>query len=113
MKNFLNFSHTIHSTTKKRPIDFIIKNFSKEDIDELSKLYQKQKLERVQMLNKTRESKELVDNIVCNRQTPKNKPKYKKLSEYNRDGNYVTDNSNNRKTKYYKTQLKRRYKFQE
>lgn len=114
-KIFTCYNNTIHTTTKMRPIDFIIKNFDKESIEELSKLYEKQKIERIEKLNKNRdhEPKELLDNIVRNRQIPKNKPKYKKLVEYTRNGNYVIDDSNNRKTKYYKTQLKRRYNFQE
>lgn len=50
--------------------------------------------------------------IVINRQIAKNKPKYKQLDKYGRHGNYVVDSSNKRRTKYYKMQLKRRYKFQ-
>lgn len=111
-KIFTTYNRTIHSTTKKRPIDFIIKNFCKEDIDNLSKEYEQRKIKKINKLNNERncESNQL-ENVVINRQIAKAKPKYKKLDSHDRKGNYVVDTSNNRKVKYYKSQWKRKYRF--
>lgn len=107
------YNNTIHSTTKFRPIDFITKNLDKDYIKRLKEKYEHEKNQRITKLNVNKNvAYNLTDNIVKNRQLPKVSPKYKQLAKFTRQGNYVVDNTNKRNTKYYQTQIKRRYKFQ-
>lgn len=109
------YNDTIHSTTKLKPIDFILKNISKQDIASLVDRFQKQKEIRTNNRNKNIEpstTENQCSNIVQNRAIFKSRPKYKKLNQFEQDGNYVVDRSTKRNTKYHKKQLKRKYKHQ-
>lgn len=112
-KIITTYNNTIHSTTKCRPIDFINKEISKEEIESLAKKLETEKNRRTERINRNRNNNtDLHDNIVFNRDIQKNKPKYKKLTKFKADPKYTTDTSNKRLTKYYKKQRKRKYKYQ-
>lgn len=108
------YNNTIHSTTGARPIDFITKNLTNEEIEGLHKRFHEQKLNRIQNLNLKRDHVySLTPNIVKNRNIAKNSSKYRKLDLSSIDSRkYITDTSNRRRTKYCQNQRKRRYKYQ-
>jgi hypothetical protein len=109
----LMYNRTIHATTKQRPIDFLTKNISKEEIEEISKAQEEQKRTLIQRLNNNKiQSENLHENIVINRECGKQKPKYKKLKNYKIENNRIIDTSNKRNIRYCKNQRKRKYKFQ-
>lgn len=108
--NFYN--NTIHSTTKMRPIDFLTGNFDKEEIKKLHDRFHNDKTKRIEKLNNNRDTNyRLSDHLVRNRNIAKNSPKYKRLDRFENNDNYVIDTSNKRRTRYYKTQIKRRFKY--
>lgn len=107
------YNNTIHSTTKLKPIDFIEKNLTQEEIQSLAQRFKQEKEERIFRKNKNKgENFKQCNDLVRNRTIAKCEPKYKRLGKYEVQGNYVVDKSTNRNTKYYKKQLKRQYKYQ-
>lgn len=106
------YNQTIHSTTKFKPIDFITKNLTKEEITNFANNYQEQKTKRINKINQNRKENERTNNIVQNRGITKNRPKYKRLISYSKNNDYTIDTSNKRLTKYYVSQRKRQFKFQ-
>lgn len=107
------YNRTMHSTTKMKPIDFINKNLTAEDIRALSDKFHEEKVRRIDYLNRKRNSTfNQCENIVTNRTIVKNNPKYRKLNNFCSNGNYTIDKSTKRNTSYHKKQLKRKYKYQ-
>lgn len=106
------YNKTIHSTTKFRPIDFLNKNLTKEEISDLANFCQNNKIKRIEKSNLNRNEIKALDNIVINRGVTKNRPKYKKLTSFTANPDYTIDTSNKRLTRYYKSQRKRLFKFQ-
>lgn len=107
------YNNTIHTTTKLRPIDFINKNYDRNEIQTLAKRLAEEKEDRIKKLNKNRTSEyKLNENIVSNRNIAKNSPKYKRLNNYKRQGNYIFDTSRKRNIKYNTSQQKRKFKYQ-
>lgn len=107
------YNDTIHSTTQLKPIEFITKNLDRKNINDLKEKFEIEKVKRTEKLNKNRNPiPKITENIVQDRQIQKISPKYKRLKEYSKQNNYVVDRTNKRNTKYYKTQQKRKYKYQ-
>lgn len=71
------------------------------------------RIEKINLNRDTQNQNNLSNNIVKNRRIAKIGPKYKILNQYENQGNYVKDTSNRRNTKYYKTQIRRRFKYQQ
>lgn len=106
-----SYNNTIHSTTNFRPIDFLQKNFNKNDIKNLSEKLAKEKQQKIDKLNSSRDKNpKISENIVKNRNIAKNSPKYKRIKVYTKDKNYITDKKDKRNVRYYKSQLKRKFK---
>lgn len=72
----------------------------------------REKQTRIDSINKTRDSDYVLqDNIVTNRDVGKIKPKYKEITNYVRENDYVHDLDRN--VKYYTHQRKRLFNYQE
>lgn len=66
------YNRTIHTTTKQRPIDFLIKNLSREDIASLAEKFENDKEIRIRRLNRKNSADlKLCKNIVKNRAVAK------------------------------------------
>lgn len=109
------YNRTLHTTTKLRPIDFLIKNFDKETIHNLKLKFEAEKEARIAKLNtnRSKDISNLHNSIVKNRNIAKNCPKFKKLTNFRKDGEYVVDISSKRHNKYCKQQRKRIFKYQD
>lgn len=113
-KVVLIYNDTIHSTTKLKPNDFLSKNLTKTDIEEMVKMFSSEKQKRMGKINKNRDPDlHLTDNIVVNRTQVKNDPKYRLLRTFDKEGDYLTNRGRpGFGTKYYTSQIKRNYKYQ-
>lgn len=109
-KAIVSYNNTIHSTTKNRPIDLLNNLVSQEEINKLSQTLHEQKSKRINVINtKTnRVNKDTFENdIIVNNRVSKSKPKYKKVYNCRKEGNYLISNDNKFK-KIYKSQVKRK-----
>lgn len=114
-KAIIAYNNTIHSTTKLKPIDFINNSISRDDLKEMSDKLNEKKRDRINAINMKQNNinhSNFENNYVKNYRVGKSQPKYKKISNYRVEGNHLVSNDNKFK-KIYKTQVKRKYTFQD
>lgn len=110
------YNKTIHSTTGKRPLDFINGNIKLDEFEEIFNKIQNSKIKRIEKSNKNREKVDLKDkdhlyiksrNVISKEY--KLLPRYKKLdSKIATEDHYIDKKG----IKYYKDQVKRKYKYE-
>lgn len=106
------YNDTIHSTTNTKPINFINNLITKEELFELTKIWDAEKKKRITELNNnTKDVTNFENDLVKNYRVSKAQPKYKKITKFRKDGNYLVSDENKFK-RVYKNQVRRKYKYQ-
>lgn len=106
------YNQTLHSTTRHKPIDFINNLISADDLEIFATGQHEAKEKRIEQLNQGRNQSGDFGNVfVDNNRVSKSRPKYKKIENFSIQGNYITSN-NDKFKRLYKTQVKRRQKYQ-
>jgi len=111
-KAILAYNNTIHTTHNKRPIDFLNNSLSKEEIKEIAKKLVEKKtkiIDETNIRHHNRNHVQFENKYVKNYRVSKAKPRYIQLDHINRQNNHIITDRNK---KYYKTQVKRKYKYQ-
>lgn len=114
-KAVISYNNTIHSTTRIRPIDFINNLLSEQDLNTFSEKLHKGKEGKIKALNNKNNrtnDQNFENNYIKNYRVSKSQPKYKKINNFQREGDHLISKNNNFK-KVYKTQVKRKFKFQD
>lgn len=110
-KIIMYYNNTIHSTTKRKPVDFRNGTINQEEYPSIRNSIIKMKENTINKLNETRENVDIqTGNIyIKDERGGKNHSKFRKIVVSELDNDHViTDNG----YKYYKSHIKRKKKFQ-
>lgn len=104
------YNDTIHSTTGRKPIDFINGTITREDYISIKEKIEKKKQNKINKLNQKREDVNIRSGPVFLKQVRggKNYSRFKKANVQELDENHVTLKGQ----KYYKAHIKQNKKFQ-
>lgn len=105
------YNNTIHSTTQRKPIDFINGTINREDYPNIRDRMIKIKERTIGKINKNREDVEIQTGPIYlkDERGGKNHSKFRKVRVSQVDGDHVITSSGH---KYYKSHIKRKKKFQ-
>lgn len=87
-KIITSYNNTIYSSsTGLKPIDFITKDLDRNDVGEIRRKLEFEKIKPIKKLNSNKNGQnDLSDNIVQNRKIAKISPKYRKLNQRHKEG---------------------------
>lgn len=106
------YNQTIHSTTNRRPIDFLNGSISNEDYPNITEQVKKKKERYINKCNRNKNDVDLTKTnhlYLKNRNNNKLKPIHKKENVEIIDKDHIKDSKG---SKFYKKQVKRTYKYE-
>uniref|UniRef100_W8AXM5 Retrovirus-related Pol polyprotein from transposon gypsy n=1 Tax=Ceratitis capitata TaxID=7213 RepID=W8AXM5_CERCA len=109
------YDNTLHSTIKKRPIDLRNNLLPEQELIKFAETLQKQREDIINNINRKEnrvDTQDFQNKYIKNYINSKTQPKYKKISNYTREGNHLIS-KDNKFRKAYKNQIKRKFKFQD